>query len=264
MKGATSDEEIMRLANSAQQRFDLKGKRVLISGAANGLGRTMAFAFAAAGAHVAALGREQQRLDTLTQVPGITFTGCGDVTDPAIEAVVRQAIAQLGGLDVLINNAGETPYSGIAAGSAESLSGAFEVNCGGSARLVRTSVEALRRSGCGRIINFASAAVAVAPKEIGAFVAAKAAVIGMTRALASELGSDNITANVIAPGLFPTRAVLVIPDQEASYAWMIGGQAAKRVGSLDDIACTAMFLASDAASFITGQTLLVDGGFRFL
>jgi 3-oxoacyl-[acyl-carrier protein] reductase len=264
MGGPTTDAEIARLAKGARSRFVLSGKRVLVTGAANGLGRTMALAFAAAEAHVAVINRSKDRLEALAAYPGIKFSGSADISDPAVEAVTAQAINELGGLDILVNNAGEAGVGTITGGSADELTRFLEVNCGGSARMVRASVNALRASGAGRIINIATLAVFVAPSDMGCYVASKAAVIGLTRALATELGPERITVNAIAPGLFPTRAVAALPDEEAVYQWMLGSQAIKRLGSLDDIACAAMFLGSDASSFITGQTLIVDGGLRFI
>lgn len=264
MGGPTSDQQIQQLGENARSRFDLTGKRVLVTGAANGLGRVMAVAFAAAGARVAGINRSPERLASLASYPGIVFTGAGDVTLPSVEKTAHQAIEALGGLDILINNAGEGVYATITDSDAEALTHAFEINCGGSARMVRACAPALRQSGAGRVINLSSLAVLVSPAQMSCYVTAKAAVVGLTRGLAVELGADGVTANAIAPGLFPTRAVASLPDEDAVYEWMLGQQAVKRLGSVDDIACAAMFFASDAASFITGQTLVVDGGLRFL
>jgi 3-oxoacyl-[acyl-carrier protein] reductase len=119
-------------------------------------------------------------------------------------------------------------------------------------------------SGAGRVINISSITFFTAiPDGLGAYITSKAAVIGYTRALARELGPHGVCVNAIAPGAIPTRAENVIEDRAAYDQQVVDAQCLKRRGTVDEIAATAMFLASDGAGFITGQTLLVDGGWSF-
>jgi 3-oxoacyl-[acyl-carrier protein] reductase len=181
-----------------------------------------------------------------------------------VEGALERAVSELGGLDVVVNSAAVYPTEPLTKASSDHLREVLDVNVGGYARVVRRAHAALVESGRGRVVNLSSITFFLGfPDGLGAYVASKGGVIGLTRALARELGPDGITVNSIAPGAFPTRAEEIIEDRIAYDRQILDSQCLKRRGEVGDIACAALFLASDAASFITGQTLVVDGGWVF-
>jgi 3-oxoacyl-[acyl-carrier protein] reductase len=257
------------MAFDAVERFDLRGRSVLITGAAHGLGLAVATAFVGAGAKVGAFdidGDALGQVESALTERGVAITRTVDVRDwDACEAAVQDVADSLGGIDVLVNDAAIFPTGPLAEVDHEEYSNALDINVHGYVRMIKASLPHLRASGRGRIINFGSITFFMGyPAGLGAYISTKGAVVGMSRALAREVGPDGITVNVIAPGAFPTRAEDgIFDDREAYDREVIGHQALKRRGSVSDIASTAMFLASDAASFITGQTIVVDGGWMF-
>lgn len=253
------------LATHAIDLLRLDGRRVLVSGAGHGLGLGVASAFAGAGARVAALDIDIDTLTPLSAELGLVSVLRADVDDSdSIEPAVREAIDTLGGLDVVINCAAQYPLGSLIDEPAELMEAVFRTNVGGYARVVRAAAPALRQSSAGRIVNFASVMAFTAdPPNLGAYVTSKAAIMGLTRALARELGADGICVNSLAPGSIPTRSTAAVGDVEAFQRRLMELQCIQRLGRVDDIAATALFLASDGAGFITGQTLLVSGGWVF-
>ncbi len=250
------------LPREAVKLFDLTDRRVLVSGAGHGLGLATAAAFAGAGAQVATMDIDTSVLDDVAQAQGFGAVRRADVQNtPEVEAAVREGVSRLGGLDVVVNAAAQYPTGSLIDEPAEFMEDIFSTNVGGYARVVRAAFPALAKSGAGRVINFSSVMVFSAdPPNLGAYVTSKAAVVGYTRALARELGVHGICVNSLAPGSIQTRSTAAVGDVEAFRQRLMEIQSLKRFGRADDIAATALFLASDAAGFITGQTLLVDGG----
>lgn len=248
----------------------LDGKRVLVTGAAGGLGRAFAEAFADAGAKVIAAdinasgAEETARL--ISERGGTVFSHFVDVTGKAsTEALAQFTLDNLAGIDVLINNAGI--YAGLERRRFEEIpetewDRVMSVNVKGTWLMTKACTPLFRRSGGGTIVNVSSATVMSGSPLWLHYVSSKGAIIAMTRALARELGDDRITVNAIAPGFTLTEASLGLIENAAEYGVMRG--ALKRSASADDMAGAALFLASPQASFITGQTLVVDGGRQFI
>ena len=248
----------------------LTGKRVIVTGAAGGLGFAFAEAFAKAGATVLLADINAKGADEAAARLGIDgYTAHAshvDVTSAAsTHGLAEQAEKTMGGLDILVNNA--AIYAGLERKGFESLDEAvwdrvMAVNVKGTWMMTKAATPLIRQAGGGAIINISSATVMSGSPEWLHYVSSKGAVIAMTRALARELGDDRITVNVIAPGFTLTDASLGLMENAAAYGVTRG--AIKRAAGSDDMVGAALFLASPLASFITGQTLIVDGGRQFL
>ena len=253
------------LATRAIDQLSATGRRVLVSGGGHGLGLAVASAFAGAGARVAVLDVDLSVVEPLAAELGLVHVAAADVDrEESVEPAVRAAIAALGGCDAVINCAAQYPTGSLIDEPASLMEDVFRTNVAGYARVIRAAAPALRASGTGRIVNFASVMLFSAdPPNLGAYVVSKAAIVGLTRALARELGPDGICVNSLAPGSIPTRSTAVSGDVTAFQRRLMELQSLKRIGRVEDIAATALFLASPGAGFITGQTLLVDGGWVF-
>jgi NAD(P)-dependent dehydrogenase (short-subunit alcohol dehydrogenase family) len=248
----------------------LKGKRVIVTGAAGGLGRTFAVAFADAGARIVAADVNISGADETARMiadSGGEAHACRvDVTDASsLAALALCARDKLGGLDCLVNNA--AIYAGLARKSFETITEAewdrvMAVNVKGAWMAIKATAPLLREAGGGTIINISSATVMSGSPMWLHYVSSKGAIIAMTRALARELGDDRITVNALAPGFTLTEASLDLIENAAEYGVARG--AIKRAAVPHDMVGAALFLASTHAAFITGQTLIVDGGRQFL
>lgn len=250
-------------------QLGLKDKRVLVTGAAGGLGRAFAEGFAAAGARVIVadlneLGA-QETVRAIKAAGGLAHAAKVDVTNAqSCAALADFAQKTLGGLDVLINNA--AIYAGLERKTFTDIDEVvwdkvMAVNVKGVWQMTRAVKPLMKTAGAGAIVNVASATVFSGSPQWMHYVASKGAVIAMTRALARELGDDNIRANVIAPGFTLTEASLDLIADAENYGVTRG--ALKRSADAKDMVGTALFLASDLAGFVTGQTLIVDGGRQF-
>jgi NAD(P)-dependent dehydrogenase (short-subunit alcohol dehydrogenase family) len=245
----------------------------IITGAGQGIGRAMALHFAERGIRVVIA--EQNAPNAATVAAEIAARGgevcviAVDVTDPdRVRAMVEEARAQFGRVDILINNA---RWTGLAPTRIEDLSDAdwkraLDVNVTGAFNCVRAVVPLMTDAGWGRIINMSSATVRQPPsRPYVHYITSKAALIGMTRALAKELGAHGITVNALLPGSIETgvapRPNPVTSEERETRAK--AGQAIPHVLKSSDLAGAAFFLASDAAAFITGQSIAVDGGMTF-
>lgn len=256
-------------AYEAIQNFDLTDRVAVITGAAHGLGLAIATAFIGAGAKVGLLDVDADALklvEATLNERGVAVARTVDVRNiEATQAAVQQIAEGLGGIDILINNAAIFPSGPLADSDFDEVTNVLDINVTGYLRAIKAALPYLEQSGRGRIINFGSVTFFLGyPDGLGAYIATKGAVVGLTRALAREVGPKGITANVLAPGAFPTRAEQgLYEDQAAFNQEVIGHQSIKRRGCVEDVAAACLFLGSDAASFITGQTLLVDGGWTF-
>lgn len=249
--------------------IQLPGKRVVVTGAAGGLGRGFAQAFAEAGAEVIAadirFAEAEQTARLIVASGGRAHAAEVDVaSEPSTLALAQLAAERMGGVDVLVNNA--AIYAGLERMSFEAIAAAewdrvMRVNITGVWMMSKAIAPVMRRAGAGAIINISSATVMSGSPLWLHYVSSKGAVIAMTRALARELGDDRITVNVIAPGFTLTEASLGLIENAGEYGVTRG--ALKRAAGTDDMVGAALFFASQAAAFITGQTLIVDGGRQF-
>ncbi|WP_273509601.1 SDR family NAD(P)-dependent oxidoreductase [Planktotalea frisia] len=248
----------------------LKEKRVLVTGAAGGLGRAFAEEFAQAGARVITADMNeagvQETARAINDAGGEAHAAKVDVTDAqSCRSLADFARETLGGLDVLINNAAiyagleRKPFTEIEEDVWDKV---MAVNVKGVWQMTRAVTPLMQEAGAGAIVNVASATVFSGSPQWMHYVASKGAVIAMTRSLARELGDDNIRANVIAPGFTLTEASLDLIEDAETYGVTRG--ALKRSAGAKDMVGSAIYLASDLSGFVTGQTLIVDGGRQFI
>nr|WP_246314769.1 SDR family NAD(P)-dependent oxidoreductase [Kineococcus aurantiacus] len=236
--------------------MDLTERVVVVTGAGRGIGRTLAHRFAGEGAHVVALDRAFEDPGE----PGVRQTAC-DVTDPdSVRRAVEATVAEFGTIDVLVNNAGVNVDGRVADLTWERFRQCLDVNVGGVFLVSQAVAEVVKPRRRGRILNAASFAAIVPSVGSAAYAASKAAVVQFTRVLASELGPYDITVNAYAPGMVPTamNGFADLPADQADE--LLDTLSLRRWGRADDIADLLVFLASDAAGYITGTLLDVSGG----
>jgi galactose dehydrogenase len=239
---------------------DLAGKGVLVTGGASGIGAAIAEVFARQGAKVAVLDRDAAAGAMLAAKHGVKVYSC-DVTDlTALRATIAEATAQVGIVRVLINNVANDSRHTLDAITPESFDDSIGVNLRPHIFAAQAVAPFMRAEGGGAIITLSSNAATLGLSGYPLYVAAKAAIAGLTKALARELGPANIRVNAVAPGWVRTERqekLWITPQAEAD---LMQAQSLKRWISPADIAAAVVFLASDAAAMITGQTLVIDGG----
>jgi 3-oxoacyl-[acyl-carrier protein] reductase len=248
--------------------MSVAGKTAIVTGAGTGIGRATARLLAERGARVVAAGLQpdalRETVKTITDAGGAAIAVDADVSDPdAIEAVAARAQEAFGGTDVLVNNAAIYPIGPWHEMDAAQWDAVFATNIRGYFLMARAVRPQMIARGGGAVVSVASVTFFTGNALLLAYVASKGAVIGFTRALAREAGPDGIRANAVAPGAFPTAATEIHPDQEGLWRDVLESQSIKRRGDVDDVARAIVFFASDDASFVTGQTLLVDGGWMY-
>jgi 3-oxoacyl-[acyl-carrier protein] reductase len=244
--------------------IDLTGKAALVTGGSRGIGRAIAHRLATQGADVAFSyrGNETAAKDAAADIEALGRTAVaiqGDVSDPeSAEAVVKAALEAFGKIDILVNNAGITRDDLIMRMSIDAFREVLETNLFGAFYMTKAVTRPMLKAKGGRIVNITSVSGQAGQMGQANYSSAKAGLIGLTKATARELASRSITCNAVAPGFVLTELTSSLP--EALQAQLIERTPLGRFGTTEEIASAVAFLASDEASYITGQVLAVDGG----
>ncbi len=241
-------------------RIDLTGKNALVTGSTRGIGRAIAESLAGAGARVAIVGRDKGRADAVAAEVGGGAQGFAcDVSEGAqVTALVNDVEKAFGGIDILVNNAGLTRDNIMLRLKDEDWDAVINANLRGAFFTTRAATRGMMKRRWGRIINMASVVGLIGNKGQSNYAASKAGLIGLTKSVAKEFASRGILANVVAPGFIETdMTAAMTPEARQAMSQQIP---LERLGTPEDIANLVTFLASDRASYITGQVLVVDGG----
>ncbi len=244
----------------------LTDRIALITGASRGIGRAMAELFAREGAKVALVARSADSLDEIARAidhaGGQSLPLPADLMDPdATEGLVERTRAQFGRIDVLVNNAGGSSFMAPVADSRMSgVAKTMALNFDSTLRLIQAVVPGMVDQGRGSIVNVSSVTALRASPLLGHYGAAKAAVVSITQTLAVELGTTGVRANALLPGWIATDLTDFLRADDSLEESLLDRVPMHRWGTADEIAQAALFLASDASSFMTGQSLIVDGG----
>jgi 3-oxoacyl-[acyl-carrier protein] reductase len=246
--------------------FNLSGKNAFVTGASRGIGRAIALALASQGASVAihfnaneAAAREVEKL--IAAQGGSTLLVQADAREgAALQAAWKRAEAELGAMDILVNNAGIIKNSFLMMTSEDSWDEVLDVNLKAAFILSKIAARTFARKKSGRIINIASQAAQMGDVMRASYCASKAGLIGLTKATARELAGQNVTCNAIAPGFIETDLLAQSDDAKRDAQKKLVPLA--RFGRVEEVAALAVYLASNEASYVTGQVLAIDGGLR--
>ena len=244
--------------------FDLNGKRALVTGASGGIGGAIAKALHQAGAQVALSGTREEPLQALKAELGdrAVVSPCNLSDREAVQGLIGRVGEALGGVDILVNNAGLTRDNLFMRMSDEEWDQVIGVNLTASFMLARAALRGMMKQRWGRIIGISSVVGATGNPGQGNYAASKAGMVGMTKALAAEIASRNITANCVAPGFIRTAMTDALTEQQQEK--INASIPAGRMGEAEEIAAATLFLASPEAGYITGQTLHVNGGMAMI
>jgi 3-oxoacyl-[acyl-carrier protein] reductase len=241
--------------------FDLSGMTALVTGASGGLGSSIAKALSAQGARLAVSGSNVEKLETFRSGLGGDHVAlpCNLSDGAAVDQLVPQAVDALGGkLDILINNAGVTRDNLLMRMKDEEFEDVIRINLEAAFRLMRAAARPMMKARFGRIISVTSVVAVTGNPGQANYVASKAGLIGMTKAVAQELASRNITVNAVAPGFMASAMTDALNEQQREG--ILSRIPMGAMGSGDDIGAAVVYLASKEAAYVTGQTLHVNGG----
>lgn len=246
--------------------IDITGRVAVVVGGTSGLGRAIAMGLAQAGANVVPAGRRAELVASVgeeVEKLGRETVRCAvDVTErESIDELREAVIERFGRVDILVNAAGRTARTPTAEVGEDEWAAIMDTNLTGMLRACQSFYEPLKRSGRGRIINVASLSSFVAFHEVAAYGASKAGVLALTKSLGAEWARDRISVNAIAPGVFRTALNEKLLDETERGRELLMRTPMRRFGRPEELIGASIFLASDAVSFITGQTITVDGGF---
>ncbi len=244
--------------------FDLTGKKALVTGASGGIGGAIARGLHSLGASVALSGTRVDPLEALADDLGerAFVTPCNLSDIDAVKALAGQASEAMGGLDILVNNAGITRDNIFMRMSDDEWQQVIDVNLSSTMRLMKAVMRPMMKQRFGRIINITSIVGVTGNAGQVNYAASKAGIIGMTKSYAQEIATRGITANCVAPGFIETAMTADLPD--AVKQKMVGNIPAGRMGTPEEIASAVAYLASSEASYVTGQTLHVNGGMAMI
>ncbi|ACB95912.1 3-oxoacyl-[acyl-carrier-protein] reductase [Beijerinckia indica] len=244
--------------------FDLTGKTALVTGASGGLGQAIARALHRQGAVVALSGTRREQLEGLAAEleNNVHVLPCDLSDSAAVEALVPAAEAALGSLDILVNNAGITRDNLFMRMKDSEWDAVLAVNLTATFRLARASLKGMMKRRYGRIIGVTSVVGVTGNAGQGNYAASKAGMIGMSKSLAAEVASRNVTVNCVAPGFIESPMTAVLNEKQK--AAILANVPMGRLGTGDDVAAAIVYLASSEASYVTGQTLHVNGGMAMI
>ncbi|MEO6654794.1 MAG: glucose 1-dehydrogenase [Pyrinomonadaceae bacterium] len=250
----------------AENITDLSNRTAVVIGGTSGLGRVIAVALARSGANVVAAGRREEMVERVcSEIESVgrqTLRRTVDIlTRESIDALRDAVTDKFGGVDILVNSAGRTARKPTAAVTEIEWTEILDTNLTGTLRACQSFYKPLKLTGRGKVINIASLASFVAFHEVAAYGASKAGVLALTRSLGSEWAKDGINVNALIPGVFPTGLNTELLKGTERGREILMRTPMKRFGKPEELAGAAVFLASHAASFITGQTIAVDGGY---
>ncbi len=237
----------------------------MVTGGGGGLGTAICSRLSSEGAAVAVVEQELEKAervaDAIVANGGRALAVEADVSDKgSVEAMAERVTDELGSLDVLVNNAAIYPRRAWTEIEEEEWDRVMSVNLKGYFLCARAAFPHMKERGWGRIVNVSSITFFIGWTLLLDYVTSKGGIVGFTRTLARETGPDGVTVNAIAPGAFPTDAERIHPNPDEYSRWVLEQQSVKRRGAPEDIGNLVAFLASDNASFITGQTIGIDGG----
>ncbi len=244
--------------------FDLTGKTALVTGASGGIGGEIAKALHAQGAIVTITGRKKEALDQLAgELGSRVHVLVGDLSSAdAADHLVSSALESMGKIDILVNNAGLTRDGLAMRMKDEDWQVVLDVNLTAAFRLSRSVMKSMMKNRFGRMINITSVVGVTGNPGQANYVASKAGIIGMSKALAAEVASRGITVNCVAPGFIQTAMTDVLTDDQKNR--ILPAVPANRLGQPDEIASAVVYLASDEAAYVTGQTIHVNGGMAMI
>ncbi len=247
-------------------KLDLNGRTAVVIGGTSGIGRAIAHGMAEAGADVVCTSRRQEQVDAAAaeiEAKGRrTLRVTSDVSDMAsLQNLLSESAAAFGKVDILVNSAGRTMRTPTLELDIAEWDEIMETNLTGTLRACQVFGRHMVENGYGRIVNIASLSTFVALYEVAAYAASKAAVASLTKSLAVEWAKRGVNVNAIAPGVFRTALNQKLLDESPRGAEFLTRTPMGRFGQVEELAGAAVFLASEAASFVTGEVLVVDGGF---